>query len=207
MKTNQLVNVTFSNGNVRVFHGTKMGSLTDVFAVGNMMRLQSGKRSAVLSQFLNSKSTIEFISEIEAKHGIKAVEVVGRGANAGTFGCIQLMIYAAEYLSPRFHLDVIDEFINKKILEWRDVSGDEFKALNIAIDNYLPEREGKSNKGIYINVARMLLKKVNPDIQSWNDAGADELRARANIENSLVTALRLGLIKDWEHMKEVIEKL
>ena len=118
-----------------------------------------------------------------------------------------MMIFAAEYLSPRFHLEVIDAFINNKILEWRDVSGDEFKALNIAIDNYLPGRDGKSNKGIYINTAKMLLGKVNPSITTWNDATADELRERAVIENKLVTTLHLGLIRDWEHMKEIIEKI
>lgn len=207
MKTNQLMNVAFSSGNVRVYHNTSMGSLTDLFSIGNAMRVQEGKRAAVLSQFLESGRTIEFACVINEVHGISPYEVVGRGSKGGTWACLQMMIFAAEYLSPRFHLEVIDAFINNKILEWRDVSGDEFKALNIAIDNYLPKREEKSNKGIYINVARMLLKKVNQDLKSWNDASADELRDRASIENKLVTTLQLGLIKDWEHMKEIIEKI
>ena len=184
-----------------------MGSLTDLFSIGNAMRVGEGKKAAVLSQFLESGRTIDFASVIQDVHGIKAYEVAGRGATGGTWACLQMMIFAAEYLSPRFHLEVIDAFINNKILEWRDVSGDEFKALNIAIDNYLPGRDGKSNKGIYINTAKMLLEKVNPSIRTWNDASADELRERATIENKLVTTLQLGLIKDWEHMKEIIEKI
>ena len=171
------------------------------------MRVNNGMAVPQLNNFLQSQSTKDFIEVCERKTGKPCIEVTGRGKNGRTWASIHMMIYAAEYLSTEFHFEVIDAFINNKILEWRDVSGDEFKALNIAIDNYLPNREEKSNKGIYINVARMLLKKVNPELSSWNDASADELRDRASIENKLVTTLKLGLIKDWEHMKEIIEKI
>ena len=207
MKTNQLMSVAFSEGVVNVFHNTAMGDLTQLWKVGTIMRVNNGMAVPQLNNFLQSQSTKDFIEVCERKTGKPCIEVTGRGKNGRTWASIHMMIYAAEYLSTEFHFEVIDAFINNKILEWRDVSGDEFKALNIAIDNYLPNREEKSNKGIYINVARMLLKKVNADLSSWNDASADELRDRASIENKLVTTLQLGLIKDWEHMKEIIEKI
>ena len=207
MKTNQLMSVAFSEGTVNVFHNTAMGDLTQLWKVGTIMRVNNGMAVPQLNNFLQSQSTKDFIEVCERKTGKPCIEVTGRGKNGRTWASIHMMIYAAEYLSTEFHFEVIDAFINNKILEWRDVSGDEFKALNIAIDNYLPNREEKSNKGIYINVARMLLKKVNPALSSWNDASADELRDRASIENKLVTTLQLGLIKDWEHMKEIIEKI
>ena len=207
MKTNQLMSVAFSEGVVNVFHNTSMGDLTQLWKVGTIIRVNSGMAVPQLNNFLQSQSTRDFIEVCERKTGKPCIEITGRGKNGRTWASIHMMIYAAEYLSTEFHFEVIDAFINNKILEWRDVSGDEFKALNIAIDNYLPNREEKSNKGIYINVARMLLKKVNKDLKSWNDASADELRERASIENKLVTTLQLGLIKDWEHMKEIIEKI
>lgn len=207
MKTNQLMSVAFSEGVVNVFHNTAMGDLTQLWKVGTIMRVNNGMAVPQLNNFLQSQSTKDFIEVCERKTGKPCIEITGRGKNGRTWASIHMMIYAAEYLSTEFHFEVIDAFINNKILEWRDVSGDEFKALNIAIDNYLPNREEKSNKGIYINVARMLLKKVNADLSSWNDASADELRDRASIENKLVTTLQLGLIKDWEHMKEIIEKI
>ena len=207
MKTNQLMSVAFSEGVVNVFHNTAMGDLTQLWKVGTIMRVNNGMAVPQLNNFLQSQSTKDFIEVCERKTGKPCIEVTGRGKNGRTWASIHMMIYAAEYLSTEFHFEVIDAFINNKILEWRDVSGDEFKALNIAIDNYLPNREEKSNKGIYINVARMLLKKVNADLSSWNDASADELRDRASMENKLVTTLQLGLIKDWEHMKEIIEKI
>lgn len=207
MKTNQLMSVAFSEGVVNVFHNTAMGDLTQLWKIGTIMRVNNGMAVPQLNNFLQSQSTKDFIDICEKKTGKPCIEITGRGKNGRTWASIHMMIYAAEYLSTEFHFEVIDAFINNKILEWRDVSGDEFKALNIAIDNYLPNREEKSNKGIYINVARMLLKKVNADLSSWNDASADDLRDRASIENKLVTTLQLGLIKDWEHMKEIIEKI
>ena len=201
------MSVAFSEGVVNVFHNTAMGDLTQLWKVGTIMRVNNGMAVPQLNNFLQSQSTKDFIEVCERKTGKPCIEVTGRGKNGRTWASIHMMIYAAEYLSTEFHFEVIDAFINNKILEWRDVSGNEFKALNIAIDNYLPNREEKSNKGIYINVARMLLKKVNPALSSWNDATADELRERAVIENKLVTTLHLGLIRDWEHMKEIIEKI
>lgn len=207
MKTNQLMSVAFSEGVVNVFHNTAMGDLTQLWKVGTIMRVNNGMAVPQLNNFLHSQSTKDFIEVCERKTGNPCIEITGRGKNGRTWASIHMMIYAAEYLSTEFHFEVIDAFINNKILEWRDVSGDEFKALNIAIDNYLPGRDGKSNKGIYINTAKMLLGKVNPSITTWNDATADELRERAVIENKLVTTLHLGLIRDWEHMKEIIEKI
>ena len=201
------MSVAFSEGVVNVFHNTAMGDLTQLWKVGTIMRVNNGMAVPQLNNFLQSQSTKDFIEVCERKTGKPCIEVTGRGKNGRTWASIHMMIYAAEYLSTEFHFEVIDAFINNKILEWRDVSGDEFKALNIAIDNYLPGRDGKSNKGIYINTAKMLLGKVNPSITTWNDATADELRERAVIENKLVTTLHLGLIRDWEHMKEIIEKI
>ena len=51
-------------------------------------------------------------------------------------------------------------FVEGKILQWREDGGDEFINLNIAIDAYLPEREGKDNTGIFIQVAKQLKAKI-----------------------------------------------
>ena len=188
--------------------GVTLKNITQFWKICEMQSAYEGKKAdKSLHHFLKNVSTREFIEEITKKYKTECVHIIGSAAKAQTYAPIDLLFFAGKKISTEFHFEVIDAFINNKILEWRDVSGDEFKALNIAIDNYLPNREEKSNKGIYINVARMLLKKVNPALSSWNDASADELRDRATIENKLVTTLQLGLIKDWEHMKEIIEKI
>ena len=50
-----------------------------------------------------------------------------------------------EYIDPKFHLEVIKTFLNKKILEYRDLGGNDFKTVNQHIDN-LEDRQDKNNK-------------------------------------------------------------
>ena len=210
MKTNQLMTVCFPEGTLRIGHLTKMGSLTDLFNIGNKMRVLEGKSPANITHFVNSKDTQDFITEIVSAQGIQRETVVrttGRGKSSRTEANLHLLIYAAQYLSTKFHYQVIDTFINNKILQWRDDSGDQFIALNIAIDAYLPDRQGKDNKGVFIQVAKRLKTKLLSEDGNWNDATFEQLEARAKMEKSLVQFLQLGMVRDYEHLKEVIAKL
>jgi hypothetical protein len=207
MKTNQLMDVAFSKGNVQVFHKTAMGDLTQLFNVGNSFRLSEGKAIMPLAKFKETKAFKEFTLIVESNIKGKALTVSGKGRGASTWANIHLMIYAAEYLSSQFHFEVIDAFINGKLLEYRDESGDQFKALNRVIDDYLPNREGKDNKGVYIQVAKAIKAKIDPELTSWNFATADNLQQRLKYENSLVTVLQLGVVSDYNHLKELINKL
>lgn len=207
MKTNQLMSIAFKNGDVPVFHGTAMGDLTQLWRIGNISRASEGKPPANITRFLESSATKEFMEIVEINTGKKCIEKVGKGKSAKTYANIHMMIYAAEYLSSQFHFEVIDKFINDKILELRDSGGESFKALNILIDIKLPDRTGKDNKGIYITVAKMLKKKIDTNLNSWNDATADQLRTRDFYEQQLASFLKMNLIKDWDHMKQIIENL
>jgi hypothetical protein len=206
MKTNQLMKVAFENGNVEVFHKTAMGDLTQLWKVGNATKIVNGGSPANLSKFMQSAKTLEFINVIKEKTGGEAVQVSGRGNTRKTWASIHMMIYAAEYLSTEFHFEVIDAFVKGKILEYRDESGDNFKAMNVAIDRYLPEREGKNNKGLRIQVAKQIKAKVNPELISWNFAEADDLRYRSDIEDKITSYLEMGFITNYTHLKDVIAK-
>lgn len=216
MKTNQLMTVCFPSGELRVWHKTGMGSLTDLFNIGNKMRAMEGKSAANITLFQQSNATQEFIKVIMEEQGIQydqVINVTGRGKSSRTEANLHLLVYAAQYLSTRFHYQVIDTFIKGKLLEWRDTSGDQFKLLNAAIDNHLPGRtnqdgDTKSNTGIYIQVAiRLKGKLLSPECAGWNAASAEELRERARIEEKLVGLLELGLVRDYDHLKEIIDKV
>lgn len=206
MKTNQLMKIAFSNGEIEVFHKTSMGNLTQVWSCGNVSRMQDGKSAANMSRFLDSASTKEFMGELE-KQGVTAFEVTGRGNKKRTWACIELMVYAAQHLSVSFHLEVIQSFIKSKILEFRDESGDAYKSMNIAIDSYLPNREGKNNLGVRIQIAQQIKRKVNPDLVSWNFATADELRHRIDLEDKIEFSLEAGFITGFPHLKQVIARM
>ena len=135
MKTNQLMAVCFPEGTLHIGHLTKMGSLTDLFNVGNKMRILEGESAANLTLFVQSKATQEFIAECMAAQNVPysdIIRITGRGKSSRTEANLHLLIYAARYLSVKFHYQVIDTFINNKILQGRDDSGDQFNALNIA---------------------------------------------------------------------------
>jgi hypothetical protein len=210
MKTDQLMTLSFKQGDIDGFHKSGMICLTDIFTVGNKYRILGNQTSSNITHFLNSKNTQEFIAIICDKQGVDKEEVykkIGKGGNARIFCNIHLAIYAAEYLSPEFHYEVIDNFIKSRIFQYRDESGDEYIALNMYIDTHLPDRIGKNNKGIYINVAKILKNKILKEDETWNTATSDQLLKRFNFENQLCNYLKMGLIKDWEHLKQIIEKL
>jgi len=91
----------------------------------------------------------------------------------------------------------------------------QYKAINKAIDDYLPGREGKSgNRGCYIQSAKMLRKKIFPEIKEdidsniWNTnlATSDKQGLRADYEDKLVSFLEMDLVRDWDHLKELINQ-
>lgn len=219
MKTNQLMTVALPNGTLDIYHKTAVGSLTDLFSLGNGQRILDGKKPMNQSLFIKSKATQEFIQIIAKELEISPNKIVfskGKGKASRTYGQLHFLIYAAEKLSPTFHFHVIDVFLSKHLLQLRDDGGNVFKTLNLAIDQWLPDRKGKHNIGCYIQVAKMLRAKIFPEIETfdssiniWNTdlANYDKQYLREDYEDKLVSFLRAGLITDWKHLKEVIEKL
>jgi hypothetical protein len=208
MKTNQIMQVSMLDSTLEVEHKTRMVSLNDVFLIGNRVRADRKAPAGQMTPWLKTKGTQDLIDagvELGLFTRESAVQVKGKAARARTCVHLTLAIAAAEYLDPKFHMHVLNEFVNGQILRYRDESGDQFKALNKAIDA-LPDRIGKDNKNLYIQTAVMLKKSILGEDGNWNSASADQLRERTKIETSLVDTLDLGLIQDWPTLKSVIEK-
>ena len=217
MKTDQLMTVCFPQGDLHISHKSMMGSLTDLFNIGNKMRVMEGKGVANMTLFINSASTQEFIRiicEEQACHPDSVITRTGRGKSSRTEASLHLLIYAAEYLSTRFHYQIIDTFITGRLLQLRNDGGDEFGMLNRAIDRYLPGREGKANnQGCYINIAKIIRRRCNlvkpENDETWNQsiANKDAQLARYEMQHKLVSLLELGLVRDWEHLKDLAERV
>ena len=217
MKTDQLMTVCFPQGDLHIGHKSMMGSLTDLFNIGNKIRAMEGKGIANMTLFVNSASTQEFIRiicEEQACHPDSVITKTGRGKSSRTEASLHLLIYAAEYLSTRFHYQVIDTFITGRLLQLRNDGGDEFGMLNRAIDRYLPGREGKANnQGCYISIAKIIRRRCNlvkpENDETWNQsiANKDAQLARYEMQHKLVNLLELGLVRDWEHLKELVERV
>ena len=206
MKTNQLMTVFFEQGNISIEHKTSMGSLTDVFLVGNKYRLLADKSPSNITHFCNSLATKEFALEVAKHLGIQESELirtVGRGKNARVMANLFILIYAAEHLSSRFHVEVIDTFITSKLLTWRDESGDSFKELNSVIKDCAEGILGKpAHNGHFITLAKIINSRIGSEID-WNLANAEQLKERDRIETGITSVIKLGLVRDWEHLKQI----
>lgn len=207
MKEDQLMSITVGAHNIEAYHKTGEVVLSDIWRAGNAYRGVIGKPQANVTLFMNRELTKEFVKICESRNGGKPIiRKEGRGKRSKTFVSLHFAIYAAEFLSIEFHYEVIDTFINSKILEWRDESGNEFIALNQNIDSSLVDRDGKNNRGIFIQVAKMLKAHIKPDGDSWNTASADQLRLRTEIEGKISDALKFGFIKTWPELKDFLGK-
>lgn len=130
-----------------------------------------------------------------------------RGRYGGTWAHLYILLDAAAHLDADFKVEVYETFVTNRILQWRDDSGEEFIALNASIDAYLPGRDGKDNRGIFIQMARAIKSRVKPDGEAWNTASFHQLEDRTKIEQSLCKLLSLGLVRDYDHLKELVEKV
>jgi len=220
MKTDQLMKIAFPLGDLDIFHKSQWGNLTQLFSIGNKQRIMEDRPPINITHFLSSKKTREFIKVVSQQTDIKEEEVIRkkkgkRGTKIQMEAQLHFLIFAAEHLSPIFHFQVIDIFINSKLLQLRDDGGNNFKRLNRYIDLYLGGRNDKiSNMGCYIQAATLLRTKIFPLIKCpdgniWNteQATAHHQELRKSYEDKLCTLLEMGVVNDFEHLKEFIGKL
>jgi len=157
---------------------------------------------------------LPFVSfrDIVRRQGIKEfIELDKEAINLGkgrakSYIRLDLAIRIAIDLSPDFAKEVIDVFLNQKLAHLRDEGGNEFMKLNDALTLYAESILGKqAHKGHYITIAKLLKKKLK--VENWNYAEPYKHAERVRIETALVDMLKLGLVRDWEHLKEIIDKI
>ena len=142
-----------------------------------------------------------------------------RGKGGGTWAHLYILLDAATFLDPDFKFQVYKTFVEGKLLQHRDESGDRYKPFNMAIDQ-LPDRVGKDNKWLYINAANLLAERIGlpavsempvddkgKPMNRWNAATAHQLSERADAEKMLTGMIQFGVVRDWEHLKDLAERV
>jgi hypothetical protein len=132
-----------------------------------------------------------------------------RGKYGGTWADLRIMLDLANYLDPVLKDEMYEIFINKKILFWRDLGGDSFKEFNKIVDT-LPDRVGQKNRGIYIQVATKIRKKLEIlETKGYNEKEHNALIQENRTEwlKSLTFAVKVGFIKSYEDLKNTLDKL
>lgn len=219
--------VTIGEHTLPIGHKNMMGSLTEVWKIGNAYRTKRGLPELDLNNWLRSPETLEYVRVVEEDLNVKCVDstpleirnsslvknltspliTTKRGKGGGTWAHLYILLDAAARLDPQFKHKMYKTFVEGKLLQWRDDGGDEFINLNIAIDAYLPERDGMDNVNVFIYVAKQLKAKILSPYDTWNTASLPQLEKRAMLEKDLCNYLRLGMIRNYDHLKEVIAKI
>ena len=206
---NYKMTVEFFNNDVRCETEGLMVSLNDLMIAGNCWRGHNGLPHKRLVDIIGTQAFDAFTAAVCKRIGKNKEEVyrTTKGRTGGTMANIYIAIYVAEQMSPEFHVAVIETFVEGKLLEFRELGGTEFKTLNAAIDKHLP---GGGSLGKYINAAKMIRRKIlgkDADTNEWGGASVDQTHRRYEVEKQLSEVLRLGVVRDWEHLKELIEKI
>jgi hypothetical protein len=211
--SNYQMSVEFFGNVVRAQTEGNRICLNDLFNAGNILRLGQGKPSLQMNAFLNSKGLEDYLEAASHEWNLPIDSFIareGRGKNTKTYAHVSVALLAAESISPRFHAHVHKVFIDGKLLEFRDRGGTEFKNLNASIDQYLPDRQGKENRGVYIQIAKLVRSRIlgeDSSTDDWNNATVNQTHLRYEWENKLCDMLRLGVVRDYPHLKELVEKL
>lgn len=142
-----------------------------------------------------------------------------RGKGGGTWAHLYILLDAATFLDPDFKFQVYKTFVEGKLLQHRDESGDRYKPFNMAIDQ-LPDRVGKENQWLYKHAANLLAERIGlpavsempvdtkgKPLNRWNSATAHQLSSRADAEKMLTNYIQMGFVRNWEHLKELIGKV
>lgn len=195
----------------------KMIYLREFAAAGNAIRALKGQPPVNVSQYLVSQDISDFIAALIRKYGGAKADYMrteGKGKSARVIAHLYVAIKVSMRMDSDFEVEIIDNFVKNQLLDLRLDGGDMFKALNAAIDRHLPSPSG-NNRGRYITAANMIRARCNverPDTASmttWNQSTADSVaqKLRLDIEEKLTDMLRLGLVRDWDHLKEIIERI
>ena len=241
MQTNQTMTVAIGHNVFSIDHKTMMGNLNQFWDCGNAYRIEKGLPAKHLENWVRSSETAEYVAVVEKElFGFKSVEstdyknssgLVGtitktstlfrtkRGKGGGTWAHLYILLDAATFLDPDFKFQVYKTFVEGKILQYRDESGDRYKPFNMAIDQ-LPDRVGKDNKWLYVHAANLLAERIGlpavsempvddkgKPMNRWNAATAHQLSARADAEKMLTNYIQMGFVRNWEHLKELIGKV
>ncbi|HHB91677.1 MAG TPA: DNA-binding protein [Thioploca sp.] len=132
-----------------------------------------------------------------------------KGKYGGTWAELYILLKIASMLDKDLEVEIYRVFIEENLLSLRDIGGDYYKELNMAI-NTLPDRKDKNNHGIYIQIAKQFREKL----EILNTKGYNEEEHNAFIQdtrakwlNNLIFSIDTELVTSYKQLTKVLEKL
>lgn len=150
-------------------------SATDLQKAGNDFRRKNGLSDFNLGMFLKSKSTIEFINELEKKFNTKVV-ISGKGRSAGTWVHPLLFIDIALTISPKLKIEVY-EWIYDSLIKNRNTSGDTYKEMSASL-----WQRHTNHRDFHLFISKVAdYIRIQLGVNDWNIATKDQLELRDKI--------------------------
>lgn len=201
----------FFEESLDVLRDGNMVSINDLVRIGNKNREKHGLPSMTVQQVVGSSKFKEAVTAAQSewmKSESEVVQVINQGSQSRTMAHLSVAVAAASLMSPEFHAKIIKDYITFSAEELRENGGTEFPQLNSAIDLYLEKKGSEVDKEIFNNVAKALRKKlIGTEDGCWNTATVAQTHSRYEAEKTIVKMLSLGVIRDYEHLKEVISRM
>lgn len=153
-------------------------SATDLVKAGTKWRRLHDLPDFNLSAWLKTKSTTEFINELENKYG-KAI-IKGRGKGKHTWVHPLLFIDLALSINPKLKIEVY-EWLFDHLIKFRNESGDSYKKM--CGNLYVRHGDKKSFYKFVADVAVKIQRKCR--VLDWNEATEEQLKLRDKIHNDI----------------------
>lgn len=211
MKTNNVL--TRPMGDFSVNQRTKDGffNATDLLRQWNLNTQNFGDlKKKDLDDYLNNKSTQEFVSTIiqkETLSGKNGVITSSKGRyNGGTWMHPMLFIDFAMWLNPSFKYEVI-RFVSDELILLRDQAGENYKKLSAAVSTIIDKNKMQ-------DVMQRLSKSMNIIVfgthehEIRNKRGiVGSMRELAQLENTLTEFISAGFIKSEQGIRTQLNRI
>jgi hypothetical protein len=162
-------------------------SATDLVKAGNKFRSDNGLGIFNLSLWLKSKSTTEFISELDSMYGKSLIK--GRGRSSHTWVHPYLFIDLALSINPKLKITVY-KWLYDCLLQYRNSSGDSYKKMTGAL--FI----AYNNKTEFMKNIKPIADRIKNEcgVAGWETATEKQLKLRDKIHEYV--SLFVDIIKD-----------
>jgi len=194
MKTEVLMIRGLDGNGVRQSSRDKYLSVTDLFKAYQNTSSDTPKQ---LANYWTMVGTHEFLKALAQKENTEVSELFrkqrGR-VNGGTWVHPYIFIDVALWLSPEFKVKVYG-WLYDNLIEFRNASGDNFKAMNIALDqSFGIGRQYWVYAEVANRIANVLKMPCTKD--RWQSASEKVLKHRHDIQDSIMIAAYMGVGTD-----------
>jgi len=194
--------VNFGEHQLKIEHLSKLGNLNELVDIGNTYRKIQGKKAMRMDVIIESVWFNEYLDFLNTTNtGIKNQAMkTKRGKFGGTWAHLKLMLRVAIQMDAQFADQVIETFITGKLLEHRDLAGENYKSLSASASVYPNVNYPQLAKALNWNVFNTHKKGIR------QTATSKELNELRKLEEQMAFAIDMGYIKTFGQLIEDLRK-